>query len=311
MLSAWVLALATVAGCGGGGGSSSGPGFGGTQTGVWAYTGAGTAVRFDLASGNETSLALSPQSQQNLGYGGATFTDVDEQRFTTSRPNEYTVNLRNSSPAPFSIRSSLPPIKLTGGHVSGPVQTSPDAALFAVHTIESAGLGLPDLDYVTLIDANIVVQWRLVGYRDPVWLGSDRVLVVGDDGLFAVTAVPSPTLTRIGLPIAQPSRPSVSPDGKSIAFVQGDITWRIGADGTGLAQVTQASSGQTWPAWSPDGTKLAIVKGDCPPVGGGVPDPTVVVVSANTPNQDLSQAVTVARIGGAPVRTCGPVYWLP
>ena len=56
--------------------------------------------------------------------------------------------------------------------------------------------------------------------------------------------------------------PSWSPDGRHITFNApgvagvGDI-WTIGADGTGLTNLTQTASAEARPDWSPDGQKIA------------------------------------------------------
>jgi Tol biopolymer transport system component len=72
--------------------------------------------------------------------------------------------------------------------------------------------------------------------------------------------------------------PAWSPDGSRIAFryslVDDDYTgsfklnsgiWIVNANGTGLHQITQRTSGNSWdftPQWSPDGTKLVFVRVD-------------------------------------------------
>lgn len=306
-----------VVGCGGGGGGGGGgtPGPG-TPAGAWYYNGPGTAVRFDLATRDEISVTLNADSQENLGYGGGMFTDVDEQTFTTADPNEYTVNLRNVAPNPFSIRSSLPPASFgISGSVRGPAQPSPNAALFAINTRESANLGDPFFDYVYVFNATLDITFRLRGYRDPVWLGNDRLVVVGEDadeGLFTVTVGGSPTVARIGraglgVPGSAPRRPSISPDGRSIVYMHGDSVWRIGVDGSGLTRLSSASATATWPTWSPDGSQIALVQGG---VCGGFNSPDIVIISATSANQDLASATRVTRKNGAPVRSCGPVYWL-
>lgn len=162
----FALLVLVMVGCGGGGGGGTPapaptPG-GGALTGAWFYKGAGTAVRFDLVTHDEIEVGLNPNSQQLIGYGGGVFTDVDEQVFTTAQPNEYSVNLRNVAPNPFSIKSTLTTFTLpSNGFVSGPVPPSPDATLFAMHTRESASLGDPFLDYVHVFDAAINITFRL------------------------------------------------------------------------------------------------------------------------------------------------------
>jgi hypothetical protein len=208
---ALALLAAVMVGCGGGGGGGGGgtpppaPGPGqGTLTGAWFYNGARTGVRFDLVTHAEIEVGLNANSQESLGFGGGVFTDVDEQVHITADPNEYTVNLRNVAPNPFSIKSTLPTFTLpSSGFVSGPVQPSPDATLFAMHSSESASLGDPFLDYVYVFDAAINITFRLQGYRDPVWLGKDRLIVLGangNEGLFTVTVAATPTVTQIGNP---------------------------------------------------------------------------------------------------------------
>jgi hypothetical protein len=303
-----------LAGCGGGGGSTGGPGPSpGPLAGAWYYDGAGTAQRFDLATAAETSVTLGSNSTENIGFGGGQFTDVD--RDTSVSPFEFTVNLRRSTAPHLEKVGQLPVFSVQGGSIRGPVQPAPNGALYAVHTNENAGLGEPFFDYVYLLDAKLAVPVRVKDVRDPAWLSNDRAVVVGADGLFSIAAVAGATLARIGpvglgLPGSAPAMPSVSPDGRSIAFTQGDAIWRIGADGTGLSQLTQPAVGQAWPTWSPDGSQLAVMFGVCGPVGGGPPPPDVVVISAGASNQNIRDASRVARKIGAPVRTCGPLTWL-
>ena len=51
--------------------------------------------------------------------------------------------------------------------------------------------------------------------------------------------------------------PSVSPDGKQIAFVwRGDI-WIAGTNGGHARQLTRHPAEEHWPSWSPDGKQIA------------------------------------------------------
>ena len=55
------------------------------------------------------------------------------------------------------------------------------------------------------------------------------------------------------------SSPSVSPDGKRIAFVRGENVFVMNADGSDIRQVT--AGGGLAPRWSPDGTKILFEDG--------------------------------------------------
>jgi hypothetical protein len=312
LVAAILATVALVAGCGGGGGDAvSGggtPGTGGTGglTGAWYYDGHfGSATRFDLSTRAEIEASIAGSA--SLGYGGGMFTDTAEQVSITSAPNQYTVNLRNVTPNPFSLKSSLMTFPLPGGFVVGPIQPSPGGTLFAMQTRESAGLGEPFFDYVYVFDAALNITFKQAGYRAPAWLANDRLVVAADDGLYTMTVAASPTITRLGQPGTATNRPMVSPDGHSVAFLQGDSVWRIGTDGSGLTQLTVAKIEINWPAWSPDGSQIVLVSGICGQFAG----PDLVVISATATNQNVNQAATVLRNNGAPARSCGPVYWLP
>jgi WD40-like Beta Propeller Repeat len=316
LAAALLATVVLVVGCGGGGGGDAGaggttpgtpgtPGTGG-PTGAWYYDGHfGSATRFDLSTRAEIEARIAGSA--SLGYGGGMFTDTDEQVSITSAPNQYTVNLRSVTPNPFSLKSSLATFPLPGGFVVGPIQPSPNGTLFAMQTRESAGLSEPFIDYVYVFDSALNITFKRAGYRAPAWLANDRLVVAADDGLYTMTVAASPTVARLGQPGTATNRPMVSPDGRSVAFLQGDIVWRIGTDGSGLTQLTVAKIEINWPAWSPDGSQIVLVSGICGQFAG----PDLVIISATATNQNVYQAATVKRNNGAPARSCGPVYWLP
>jgi dipeptidyl aminopeptidase/acylaminoacyl peptidase len=157
-----------------------------------------------------------------------------------------------------------------------------------------------------VFDAKLDVTLKVAGYHSPAWLSADRLVVAGEDCLFTLPIVAAPAFERLGRPGTAPDRLTVSPDGRSVAFLQDDLLWRIGVDGSGLTQLTVASATANWPTWSPDGSRIALVNGVCGQLAG----PDIVVVSATRTNQNLYRAATVKRHNGAPARSCGPVYWL-
>lgn len=296
-----VLASSIVIACGGGGSSGSdvsgGGGPSGSASGTLYLTEAGRALTVNVATGQETVVAsLSINSQAQLGYGGGVFTDVE---VTGVEPIQVTINLREAVPDTYALRSVLGPFPLSLASVAGPVRPSPDGKLFVMNTDE----GVPGSRFVYVFDVALNIVFKLSDYYHPVWLGNDRLVVARDNNLYTLTVAASPVATRIGPEgLGRPSEgtalPSVSPDGKAIAFLQGQAVWRINADGTGLAQLTTPSVGTSWPSWSPDGTRL-LVSNQC---RSSVDK--IVIISATEPNQDRD-ALTPTAIG------CGPVYWLP
>jgi dipeptidyl aminopeptidase/acylaminoacyl peptidase len=312
---------AAMLGCGGGGGGDGTPADGGGGTlngglgGSMLYTTAGDAVRLNVASGAVVSAELDADSAGQLGFGGGIASDVTVTTHVTSQPTEYNVQLLQLSGSPLQPIETLPTISASGLLVSGPVQPSSNGRLFALHTRESADLGSPYVDNVYVIDKSANVHLHATGYRDPVWLDAQTVIAAGDDGLFKLQ-VDTGAATRIGAAGlgaagAQPAQPALSPDGRSIVFAQNNAIWRIGVDGSGLTQLSQQGLPQAWPAWSPDGARVAVARGSCPVSGTGDPEPDVVVLSAGAANQDIEHAAALQRQGNLPVRTCGPLYWLP
>jgi WD40-like Beta Propeller Repeat len=298
-----------VSACGGGGGSAddggggNGGGTPGSAAGMLYWIAGYDGATLDLAGGTKerTEVArLSVNSEGQLGYGGGMFTDVET---TGILPYEVTVNLRDVAPNPYALRSKLGPFPLNG-FVSGPVQPSPDGRLFAMFTRESS------VDYVYVFDAALDIVFKLEGHRYRSWLGSDRVVVTKGSSLYTVTVSNSPVVTRVGpeglgLPNETADQPSVSPDGKSIAFTQGSAVWRINVDGSGLTQLTKPRFGAGWPSWSPDGSRVVVSSTECETFGGGIPSVAYIyVVSATATNQDLDTLDFVTS-------SCGPVYWLP
>ncbi len=303
-----VLASSIVIACGGGGSGGSdvsgGGGPSGSASGTLYLTEAGRALTVNVATGQETVVAsLSINSLWQLGYGGGVFTDVE---VTGVEPIQVTINLRDVAPNPFVLRGSMGPFPLSLASVRGPVRPSPDGKLFAMNTDE----GVPDSRFVYVFDAALDIVFKLKDYYHPVWLGNDRLVVARDDNLYILTVTTSPVTTRIGpdglgIPGEGTAVPSVSPDGQSIAFTQGDAVWRINVDGTELIQLTKSSVHANWPSWGPDGSRVVVSSRLCRNYGGSIPGAgKIVIISATEPNQDRD-ALTPTAIG------CGPVYWLP
>ncbi len=264
------------AACGGGGGSTDEGGGGGdtsgSASGTLYWISGFDGVTLNLAAGTKepTKVArVSLDSKGQLGYGGGMFTEVEE---TDVSPSRVTVNVRSVLPNLYTLRSKLGPFPIAG-FVNGPVQPSPDGRLFAMHTTESPSLGAEFVPYVYVFDAALNIVFKLAGYKSRSWLGNDRIVVVKGSNLYTVTVTNSPVVTRIGpdglgLPNETVEQPSVSPDSRSIAYVQGSAIWRINVDGSGLTQLTTPYFDVAWPSWSPDGSRLVVSSNECSTFGG-------------------------------------------
>jgi Tol biopolymer transport system component len=85
---------------------------------------------------------------------------------------------------------------------------------------------------------------------------------------------------------AEDASPTWSPDGTRLAFVrstpEGSQIFTIGADGTGVTQLTSAPGFKSHPAWSPDGRTIVFAQS---PNEGGASQIYAVDVGGGTPTQ--------------------------
>ncbi|WNG34770.1 hypothetical protein F0U61_14760 [Archangium violaceum] len=114
------------------------------------------------------------------------------------------------------------------------------------------------------------------GLFSPTWLPDGRLLMSGSwssprsiattvitpnaAGLYLSDATLTTTRRidpRLNDPVAL--QPSVSPDGKQVAFVLSGHLWVMGLDGSALRQVTTGTKQESYPVWSPDGAWIAVV----------------------------------------------------
>src|SRR5579871_2563247 len=71
------------------------------------------------------------------------------------------------------------------------------------------------------------------------------------------------------LNVPQVSDPQLSPDGRTVLFVESESNWKadkrvrhiwkINPDGTGAVQMTNGTDGEGSPRWSPDGQTIAFI----------------------------------------------------
>jgi dipeptidyl aminopeptidase/acylaminoacyl peptidase len=276
------------------------------DSGALVFSTGGDVVRFDLATHRVATGRLAGPTFRLIGYSHRLVTEFDVETSISAKPSVVTIRLHDAS---LAKSGELPAIEMERGRLTGPVQPSPDGRLFALQTQESRDLHDAPADHVSIIDAGSRVRLRLRGYTDPAWIDDDRLVVAAEDGLYLLSLRAGGAPRRIGAVGRQPAQPSVSPDGRAIAFAQGNALWRIGVDGSGLQRLTRPRPGQSWPSWSPDGARVVLARGACPLFGTRVASPELVIVSSTASDQDVDRAEPVMRDAKQPVRSCGPVYW--
>ncbi|MGE5682670.1 MAG: TolB family protein [Bacillota bacterium] len=111
-------------------------------------------------------------------------------------------------------------------------------------------------------DGSLVVKFDNLFH--PSWTPDGRLVVSGSyqnvwgpqttlkEGIY-ITDKELSSLQRIDPDLSEPLMPSVSPDGKQIAFVNAGHIWVMGIDGTNLRQITKSSSKESYPSWTSDG----------------------------------------------------------
>lgn len=162
--------------------------------------------------------------------------------------------------------------------VYGP-QISPDGTKIAfTHKLSSWYTSkYPVKDGTVIIDIAGNYVAGISGRYNPVWLPDGRLVVAGDftynydapsrpsenAGLYIATLNgTSATLTNINPTLSNPTPllPSVSPDGKQVAFILNKHLWKMNLDGSNLKQVTASDNDneESFSTWSPDGKNIAV-----------------------------------------------------
>jgi TolB protein len=156
-------------------------------------------------------------------------------------------------------------------------------------------------------DGSLVVAGTV---NDPSVLSGPHV-TFSEEGLFLIDKNIA-TITPIGTGLTQPMLPSVSPDGKRVAFEMNSHIWTINIDGTGLKQITTGANTESYSAWSPDGNSIACETSGALGIDGGT---FIAIVSSNpstpvTVSQENSSVYVKdnAALTGFPIPT-GALDW--
>ncbi|KAA9345521.1 DPP IV N-terminal domain-containing protein [Adhaeribacter soli] len=157
-------------------------------------------------------------------------------------------------------------------------QVSPDGTKIAfTHLKVYNPSAYPVKKGTVIIDMNGNYVAGIPDVYNAVWLPDGRLVVAGDfssDGYapstpsakaglhIATITGNTATLTNINPSLANPTPllPSVSPDGKRVAFVLNKHLWTINLDGTNMKQLTASDNDneESFSVWSPDGKHIAV-----------------------------------------------------
>jgi WD40 repeat protein len=206
-------------------------------------------VRVDLTTGKEDSLVdgilPSTVGDRLLGYGDPSgafvVRDAAGKIQSTIRFNEQVLGPQLSPDGTRLLGSVYRPGPET--EIGG--LTFPGVLTLSVGVFDLAGREIVSI----------------VGYDDATWTPGGMVIATGkltDPGLFEIDPA-TKKVRPIDPKIPSPSQPSVSPDGKTIAFLTGDKVWLINRDGKNLRQLYPHGMKQQRPVFSPDGTAIAAV----------------------------------------------------
>lgn len=145
-------------------------------------------------------------------------------------------------------------------------QVSKDGSYIAFSNINMGSAGSLIGTYVYKIDGTKLAEFR--GMFHPSWTPDGRLVMSGSynstfkpqtpyaEGIY-ISDKQFTTTTRIDPSFKEPLMPSVSPDGKQMAFILNGHIWKMNIDGTGAQQITKGDSDEKYPSWSPDGKYIA------------------------------------------------------
>lgn len=208
-----------------------------------------TIVRIDLTTGKEQMIAdgvlPSTVGERLLGYGDSSgayvVRDAAGKTLQTIRFNERVLGPVLS---PDGTRLAASVYRQGPGRTIGSV-TVPGAAVLSTAVFDLNGRQLV----------------YFLGYDDAVWTPDGKLIATGslyEPGLFELDPA-TQKVRPIDAAIPTPLQPSVSPDGRTIAFITGSKIWLIDRDGKNLRQLFPDAFSQQRPAFSPDGTKIAAI----------------------------------------------------
>jgi WD40 repeat protein len=234
------------------------------------YYGNGNLYSFDLHNGE--MIALGDGIQPSLAATG-------ELIYVTGMPAQEQFVIRSPDDTTSIVQI---PFYHSGGYVPPAFSNYFDPSLspngqhiaFAAMPVDaSQGLfAVPDSSYhVYVMTRTGQILADLRGYAQPTWTPDGRLVIAGgiavspasegEMGIF-ITDSNFSQVTRLDQHLPEPTEPIVSPNGQQIAFISGNVVWRIDFSGNILGKITEAETTLHSLAFSPDSSALALGYGE-------------------------------------------------
>lgn len=210
----------------------------------------GKVLEFDLATGTYNGLFSSGVASRGAN-GEMIYFDKNARLKITDKTGNKTIS-QISDAIQYNFDDYYPALSSTGAYVALTVPYRPKTGALTDMVAEGKELLILDRAGKTI--------GELRGYQQAAWTPNNQILAVGDgkfkQGVFLVNQQFTDAQQVIeGFETAE--FPTVSPDGKKIAFYSVDKIWIIGIDGQNRTAAITGST-MSFPTWSPDGKFLAV-----------------------------------------------------
>jgi hypothetical protein len=166
--------------------------------------------------------------------------------------------------------------------------------------------------------SNLVVMTRagqtiaiFPNFTQPAWTPDSRLVMVGDEELnnngIYITDKNLSSVTRLDPTMNGSQMPAVSPDGKTILFINTRALWAMNLDGSSQRMLDNTAQ-ISWPAFSRDGQYASVIIKD---PSSQITSCLGVIITSGIIEGTEPSAFVVTDANGQPARTtCSRIVWL-